>query len=288
VAKGLGILLVILGHSLRNDVMPSGAVNWVIYSFHMPAFFMLSGYVYSAKPLTKRVRRLLIPYAVFTLISVILGFGWTNQPIYSYVLRPNPGIWFLYTLFECLLIADVASRWRWGLAAAVIVSIVGVVVGAPVKLGLDALAWYFPFFALGVSWKGKPFRVHWAWPVLFGLALWALWMSQPSLPGKVVLALTGGLTLATVATLLSRTRMTKWLEWTGRSSLDLYLASGLLLGVWLFVLGRDLPSTLLGSAALAAVVSALSAALSLALRGRTAQAATTPAPVPSEPQDEAA
>jgi fucose 4-O-acetylase-like acetyltransferase len=265
--------------------MPSGGVNWVIYSFHMPAFFMLSGYVYSAKPLAKRVHRLLVPYAAFVAISMILGFGWSDQPAYAYVLGPNPGVWFLYTLFECMVIADVASRWRWGLAVAVIVSTIGVVVGAPLMLGLDVLAWYFPFFALGVAWRGRPFRGHWVWPVLFGLAVWALWMSQPSLTGKVVLSLTGGLTLATAATLLSRTRLTGWLEWTGRNSMDLYLASGLLLGVWLFVLGRDLPLTLIGSVLFAATVALISTTLSLALRRRVLRTATVRAPV--EPQDEA-
>ena len=39
-AKGIGILLVVLGHIYNNSVK-----LW-IYSFHMPLFFIISGYLY--------------------------------------------------------------------------------------------------------------------------------------------------------------------------------------------------------------------------------------------------
>lgn len=42
--KGLGILLVVMGHC---DVGPN--VSKLIYSFHMPLFFFLSGIVYKDK-----------------------------------------------------------------------------------------------------------------------------------------------------------------------------------------------------------------------------------------------
>ena len=46
--RGFGILLVVLGHALKqtgetNSVFET--VNAVIYSFHMPMFFFLSGFV---------------------------------------------------------------------------------------------------------------------------------------------------------------------------------------------------------------------------------------------------
>lgn len=42
VLKGIGIILVVIGHiSLDN-----GMSNW-IYTFHMPMFFALSGYLWS-------------------------------------------------------------------------------------------------------------------------------------------------------------------------------------------------------------------------------------------------
>lgn len=40
--KGIGILLVILGHTNVPSI-----VHTIIYSFHMPLFFIISGYLFS-------------------------------------------------------------------------------------------------------------------------------------------------------------------------------------------------------------------------------------------------
>ncbi|MDD3362083.1 MAG: acyltransferase family protein [Hespellia sp.] len=42
-AKGLGVVLVIYGHMLYATNL---GVNKLIYAFHVPVFFILSGYVY--------------------------------------------------------------------------------------------------------------------------------------------------------------------------------------------------------------------------------------------------
>lgn len=66
IAKGVGILLVVYAHI--NKGMPSS----VIYLFHMPLFFMLSGAAlnYSNSFLiTKKIKSLLQPYLLFSLIS---------------------------------------------------------------------------------------------------------------------------------------------------------------------------------------------------------------------------
>ena len=44
-AKGIGIILMILGH-IPN--MPEFFHSW-IYSFHMPLFFFISGYLFNEK-----------------------------------------------------------------------------------------------------------------------------------------------------------------------------------------------------------------------------------------------
>lgn len=44
VAKGLGIIMTILGHNLDNEY-----INTFIYSFHMPLFFVLTGLVMRKK-----------------------------------------------------------------------------------------------------------------------------------------------------------------------------------------------------------------------------------------------
>lgn len=52
ILKGIGILLVIMGHC---DIF--GRISGLIYSFHMPLFIILSGYFFSYKD---DIRKLII------------------------------------------------------------------------------------------------------------------------------------------------------------------------------------------------------------------------------------
>lgn len=73
--KGFAILLVVIGH--LNFV--SNELNQYIYSFHMPLFFFISGYLLSIGKylnngkffLRKKVHSLIMPYFLFSLISYI-------------------------------------------------------------------------------------------------------------------------------------------------------------------------------------------------------------------------
>lgn len=78
----IGVLLTILGHSHSNDwtTFPSQPVEF-IYSFHMPLFFCISGYLFTKsgslekygylKWIGDKSKRLLIPYFVVSAISFI-------------------------------------------------------------------------------------------------------------------------------------------------------------------------------------------------------------------------
>lgn len=69
-AKGIGILLVIFAH------INTGIVAKWIYSFHMPLFFFLSGYVFRVKDnfglfFKKKVRSIIVPYFCLGVIMVL-------------------------------------------------------------------------------------------------------------------------------------------------------------------------------------------------------------------------
>jgi acyltransferase len=119
-AKGIGILLVVMGH----NTLPKGLEVW-IFSFHMPLFFFLSGYVFNpskyrafSELLNKKAASLLIPYFFFSFISFLywllfrnnIGDSSFNEPLkplfgifYSVGADPwmihNPPLWFLTCLF---------------------------------------------------------------------------------------------------------------------------------------------------------------------------------------------
>jgi fucose 4-O-acetylase-like acetyltransferase len=73
-AKGIGIFLVVLGHLTSVN----GLTATVIWAFHMPLFFFLSGLTAKAwstgsGPLLGRsLKNLAVPYIFFSLISIVL------------------------------------------------------------------------------------------------------------------------------------------------------------------------------------------------------------------------
>jgi len=119
-AKGYGIILVILAHTAIPD-----KIFWFIFSFHMPLFFFLSGYLLNLEKykswidfLKSRAKKLIIPYIIFFIILFIywtlLGhrFGETHdlnvknwQILYQFtyastaLIMPFGPIWFLLSLF---------------------------------------------------------------------------------------------------------------------------------------------------------------------------------------------
>ncbi len=71
--KGAGIILVVYGHvAIIPPERDISAFVRYIYLFHMPLFFVISGYLFKAAPLhdfaIKRVKTLIIPYASFLIL----------------------------------------------------------------------------------------------------------------------------------------------------------------------------------------------------------------------------
>ena len=87
--KGLLIMLVIMGHRVGNDFSQTLLMAKVyIYSFHMPLFFFLSGYVFKVKEedtflgfLKKKGQKIIVPLVFFSLIIALFNYtyyGWNN------------------------------------------------------------------------------------------------------------------------------------------------------------------------------------------------------------------
>lgn len=76
VCKAVGILLVVLGHTYT---IPN-ILYIIIYSFHMPLFFIIAGFVYNRANnkmafhsyLIKKMKQYLLPYFVFSFINLII------------------------------------------------------------------------------------------------------------------------------------------------------------------------------------------------------------------------
>ncbi|OHD38167.1 MAG: hypothetical protein A2015_15015 [Spirochaetes bacterium GWF1_31_7] len=109
-AKGIGILLVVVGHVFIEGNMFS--VRRWIYSFHMPLFFFISGYLYRISKnvdfkiyIKNKFSLLIYPYFIFGFLSYIIyliGYiiivkykGITNIPNFqSGIIIPFVGLFF--------------------------------------------------------------------------------------------------------------------------------------------------------------------------------------------------
>lgn len=194
-AKALAILLTITGHTIN------GAFRDMIYSFHMPLFFMLSGYTF--KPLEGRFlpalrkdfKRLAVPVLFVCLLQ--LGFntltapasfpGQLKQTILS-ILWGNgcskyslPGIgivWFLTALFLSKqlyrLIAAKVTRFR--LLFLLVLAFCGMYIGRYVWLpqSLDLVLVSLPFLEAGSLYRRAEERSPKALPAL-GCLCFCVW-----------------------------------------------------------------------------------------------------------------
>ncbi len=81
IAKGVAMLAVVLGHTYYGG-MPA---HTFVYSFHVPLFFILSGYTFRVKSgaevIKKSAKQLLLPYIVLAMIIAMywLTRGWLNE-----------------------------------------------------------------------------------------------------------------------------------------------------------------------------------------------------------------
>lgn len=220
VARGIGILLVVLGHciggvhaaGLVSDGSPAWFSFYLIYSFHMPLFFFLAGVFVEARIVSRpghfaatAVMRIAYPYflwgAVQTAFS-ILAAGVVNNPValppaYQFVSMfwaPPAQFWFLYVLFFLHLVALIAiraaGRVGFALAFALIFAACAVWPGVAGFVthyvsGADILFYVLAVIVGGwlVNWRGRiasPYALALIGAIVFLSLVWIGWRAQAS------------------------------------------------------------------------------------------------------------
>lgn len=179
VARGVGIIAVVIAH-----IWTRGGVRDALYSFHMPLFFLLSGYLTRPRPAGKfawaQVEGQMRPYFAFLLL-LIAADQWIeplkgNRPIFHqwpHDLMPIllGGSWLRgpYTIFwfvPCLMFGRIAFnallvRWpdpldrRWGVAAALsLIAAYGLGWATDISpLGLLTVPMAFFLLWTGAAWR---------------------------------------------------------------------------------------------------------------------------------------
>lgn len=200
VVKGLLILTVVLGHAIQETLKVRGIAFednfWrnIIYSFHMPAFMAMSGYlVYRHSVIGggisecisliyKRLKQLMIPFVIWSVPLFLVYHNVDN--IWDYVLYPNKGYWFLWALFFIIIIYTVVDwacrklHFKQEIAMGVVaIGLIGVQMVLPdAKLfGYEYVAYYFIFYMMGYyANKYKECLPSQTWLIWSIFVLWAL------------------------------------------------------------------------------------------------------------------
>lgn len=124
IAKGIGIIFVVLGHCFVKE---TPVHNW-IFSFHMPLFFLLSGYCFRPEKygsiksvVVTRFKALMIPYFAFAGFGVFVSFlipqwrsDFTVKGVLKDIYQGYPSlshvtsIWYLLSLFVVTIVFFIA------------------------------------------------------------------------------------------------------------------------------------------------------------------------------------
>ncbi len=142
IARGIGIILVVLGHSVTTVIRENSAVAMkiydVVYSFHMPLLFFISGTAFALRAekykktgilpyIADKAKRLMIPYVLYSLLVylcfyvanlipalasklVSIGYGKVSFTEWLYQLVSGENLytqhlWYIYSLFIISVIA---------------------------------------------------------------------------------------------------------------------------------------------------------------------------------------
>lgn len=160
--KSFLIILVVLGHVIQNSDsdFDHNIVFRYIYSFHMPLFMCVSGFVCCRPILSwgivkKRCVQLMLPFLSWAFVNAC----WTGSlsVLAKNILHPDTALWFLWVLFfvTTLHIACLKIGEHWNVRSEYIIMVVivvsyGIMIGWKFKLfGFQLIAWYFPFYCLG-------------------------------------------------------------------------------------------------------------------------------------------
>lgn len=178
VLKGIGIILVVIGHVYSNRTV----FNW-LYSFHMPLFFLAAGWVYKEKSvlidIKRRIQTIVIPYFSFGLLVLLYwqvierrfrnsdtSFMDSLLGLFSGCydnLDFNVHLWFLPCFFVTVaffnILVNLGGR-KFAYIAVVLMSLVYVVLPMPeLPWGINRVFKYIGFYAVGVFLAGRKTKI---------------------------------------------------------------------------------------------------------------------------------
>jgi acyltransferase len=249
IAKAIGIILVYIGHCDLNYKSP--LFLW-IYSFHMPLFFFISGFLFKfhsqlsydkiGKILYNKAISLLIPYLFFSIIQSIT-FILFNIPLHNWIIKgwgTNP-LWFLPVLFliEVLHLCITSNK------KILIVASISIIIGLFIyktqtnrwlPYSISEIPWFYICFLEGYLCTHILQRKHFSCIItLFLLFLHYLLLFIIIIPYndnyrtqdndilsyvyRIIIGLVGTISFIGVSQIVNKIHQTQLLKWIGKNTL---------------------------------------------------------------------
>lgn len=227
ILQGWSMLLVVIGHitltgTFENPDTPiSAAIETIIYSFHMPLFMFISGFLFyltkisrdKAYPevVTDKLKRLGAPYLFFTIFTFIVKFifaPFIKRPVELSLSQfvdcflypgsnPLSEMWFVATLFIIMLLYPllkymITSALKTGL---LLLGCIALNLFFPTDIDmlcLSSVAYMLLFFSLGILFCQHNLQRFLAtpWTLVILTALFAAFTLTPGCP-ELLLNLSG-------------------------------------------------------------------------------------------------
>ncbi|MDU5741517.1 MAG: acyltransferase family protein [Clostridium sp.] len=161
--KGLGIIFMVMGHQYYGEMFD----KW-IHAFHMPMFFIISGFLYSSpksfgEKIYKKMKTLLIPYAFFASFHFLIASTKVfilDEPI-------NKISSYLYHI--CVINTEGVPICGaiWFLTALFFVTIIYMLIDKFSKSKVSKIIWIFCLVIIGIFCPLLGYRLPWALDVAF-------------------------------------------------------------------------------------------------------------------------
>lgn len=165
--RALATLLVLVGHVIQftDPGFDNSCLFRLIYSFHMPLFMCLSGFLAPPKPVNGFLRRkavqLLVPFVFWSLLlglqkNVAYSSGRLYfldfADVFRFLYQPDAGLWFLWVLFLLFAFHTFVlqrNRMFYGVFLIIFLSLLQFCVPVSGFFGLSLFRWHLAFFILG-------------------------------------------------------------------------------------------------------------------------------------------
>lgn len=177
IVKGIAIILVVYGHCieyysteyLNGNFFYSDLIHKIIYSFHMPLFMLVSGYLFYGSirkhlwicNFQSRFTKLLLPIFLWNSLYLIIRNSIDfidGKPVLlkEEILSYFTALWFLWALFWCSIIVLFVNRWfRDNIF--IYIALLIVMLFIPGIYGINLYVYMYPYFVVG--YMGNKYQI---------------------------------------------------------------------------------------------------------------------------------